>query len=147
MKNFWLSPEGKVFYCADHSEKAAEIVMERYGYNPIFQDFKDALLSKGWMLYRNKTDLMEQGFVVDRYFKGPTQAQRDTIFDLTGENYSEDMNVWYPHFNYLNLYHKHINIHIFLFIVFIILRLISLLYGVFCIKDFHKSDSYKIHQT
>lgn len=100
MKNFWLSPEGKVFYCADHSERAVEIVMERYGYNPIFQDFKDALLSKGWMLYRNNTDLMEQGFVVDRYFKGPTQAQRDTIFDLTGENYNEDMNVWYPHFNY-----------------------------------------------
>ena len=93
MKNFWLSPEGKVFYCAEHSEKAQEIVMERYGYNPIFQDFKDALLSKGWMLYRNNTDLMEQGFVVDRYFKGPTQAQRDTIFDLTGENYNEDMNV------------------------------------------------------
>jgi hypothetical protein len=63
------------------------------------------------------------------------------------------MNVWYPHFNYfknfsiLNSYHKHISIHISLFIVFIILRLISLLYGVFHIKDFHKSDNYKIHQT
>ena len=47
----------------------------------------------------------------------------------------------------LNLYHIHINIHISLFIVFIILRLISLLYVVFHIKDFHKSDNYKIHQT
>jgi hypothetical protein len=48
---------------------------------------------------------------------------------------------------FIMLYRKHINIHIFLFIVFIILRLIFLLYGVFHIKDFHKSDNYKIHQT
>lgn len=79
--NLWLSPEGDLTYCDSHFYAAENIVANRYGIK--VKNPKDYLLSLGWMLHISRP--WGNYWFLDPEFEEPTQAQQNTIFDLTGE--------------------------------------------------------------
>lgn len=88
MENYWISPEGKKFKCYNHGCEADRLIKKYYNKDLMFVDYRDYLLKRGWIMLRIR-DFERKIYVDDE----PTQAQIDTIFDLTGQNYSEDMKI------------------------------------------------------
>ena len=79
-----------MFDCENHGCKAARLIRDYYGKDSPFVDYRDYLLKRGWVMVRNR-DFERKIHISEN--REPTQAQRDTIFDLTGQNYSEDMKI------------------------------------------------------
>ena len=79
--NCWLSPEGDLTYCTFHFDAAVKIVADRYGSK--VRNPEDYLLSLGWMQHIARP--WGNYWFLDSRFEEPTQAQQNTIFDLTGE--------------------------------------------------------------
>ena len=90
MDNYWISPEGKKFKCNNHGYEADQIIRKYYGKDIMFIDYRDYLLERGWIMIRIRN--FERKIHTGTHNE-PTQAQRDIIFDLTGQNYSEDMRI------------------------------------------------------
>ena len=90
MKNYWISPEGKKFKCDNHGCEADRLIRKYYGKDLTFVDYRDYLLQRGWIMFRIR-DFERKIYISEN--REPTQAQRDAIFDLTGQNYSEDMKI------------------------------------------------------
>lgn len=90
MDNYWIFPEGKKFKCDNHWCEADRIIRKYYGKDLAFIDYRDYLLKRGWIMFRIRD--FERKIYIDKNYE-PTQAQRDTIFDLTGQNYGEDISI------------------------------------------------------
>ena len=84
MGNCWLSPEGEVIFCDNHDMKAWDLIEERYGvHRSEVKDPSIFLGEKRWMAYHNRPWQVEWWSYY--YSKGPTQAQVDRIYELTGD--------------------------------------------------------------
>ena len=89
MDNCWMSPEGEVIYSDHHDCKAWDIIERRFGIHP--SDVKEPSIflgAKRWIAYHDRP--WWTGWWIYYYSPGPTQAQIDKVYELTGEVYDED---------------------------------------------------------
>jgi hypothetical protein len=84
-----MSPEGEVIYSDHHDRKAWDIIERRFGIHP--SDVKEPSIflgAKRWIAYHDRP--WWTGWWIYYYSPGPTQAQIDKVYELTGEVYDED---------------------------------------------------------
>ena len=100
MRDYYISPQGEVYYGISHFDIAERIVKKVYGidkaiiYSLDDADKQLAILSNpekfleenGWMKYINRCNI---GWWI-HLEKVPTQAQRDKIYELTGEVFEDE---------------------------------------------------------
>lgn len=105
MRDCYISPQGEVYYGISHFDIAERIVKKVYSIDKaIIYSLDDAdkqlailcnpekfLEENGWMKYINRCNI---GWWI-HLEKVPTQAQRDKIYELTGEVF-EDKNLIWP---------------------------------------------------
>lgn len=99
MENCWMSPEGRIYYCEIH-QTGAENIIKSLGLNCDFDEYRRArkcfteetfLELKGWIKYCNHPP--EFGTPVGWIISDSvnlTQAQRDKIYELTGEFFEDE---------------------------------------------------------
>lgn len=106
MENCWMSPEGRIYYCGETHGTEAEYIIKRLGFGSDFEECRKAgkcfneetfLEKKGWIKYCNHPPELgiPIGWVIPDYVK-LTQAQRDQLWELTG-NFIVDGNLIWPY--------------------------------------------------
>lgn len=90
--DFWLSPDGEVFYCNSHNSMADDIVRRRGWMDELFElydngkiwapDPESFLEKKGWIKHCDRP--WYHGWCIRPGTK-LTQAQIDKIYELCGE--------------------------------------------------------------
>lgn len=94
----WLSPHGDIYYCISHVTKADSIIDEKglteeFNESCYFPHVEPFLESKGWIKYSTNKIHPDWCFTSRTNL---TQAQRDKIYELTGE-FFEDENLLWPY--------------------------------------------------
>ena len=92
MENCWLSPSGEVYYCINHATKATSIVdkeglHDEFCKSRYFPNVEPFLESKGWIKYSTNKIHPDWCFTSRTNL---TQAQRDKIYELTGEFFEDE---------------------------------------------------------
>lgn len=100
--DFWLSPDGEVFYCNFHNSMADDIVRRRGWMDKLFEQFEnhqiwapdpEQFLEKlGWVKHCDRP--WYHGWCIPSGTK-LTQAQIDKIYELCGE-IPEDSDLLWP---------------------------------------------------
>lgn len=100
--DFWLSPDGEVFYCNSHNSMADDIVRRRGWMDELFElydngkiwapDPESFLEKKGWIKHCDRP--WYHGWCIPPGTK-LTQAQIDKIYELCGET-PEDSDLLWP---------------------------------------------------
>ena len=88
MYHCWVSPKGEVIACNNHDVKAWKIILERFGIRPADVREPSVFLGdKRWIAYNNHP--CNVGWWIYYCSEGPTQAQIDKVYELTGDIYDE----------------------------------------------------------